>query len=372
MYRATLFLFLLLGCSVHANAQRNTQSQNAIADYLRQEVAAGRVVGAQVLVGSTRSRNNEAINLGTVGPSDVRSVSDGTVFCVASCSKPIAAALIFTLLDSKQLALDQPASELIPALNSLTTADGTKTRPPTLRELLAHRGGIYSQMQEPTKIQLTAIRDFRLSLDESVQIVAKQRLSAPPGTNYAYSGAGYILVGMMGEKASGKEFETLLQEKICKPLRMSSTTYFPSTQRIEEIATGGKSQLVPPHSLGAELKLPLVGGSIYSTAKDFERFARMVLFQGRLDRKQVLSKTAWRHFVSPAFPTQAYGYGWLLTKQGDRVIALAHKGSLPPYQSAIRINLQDKTYKIVLWTLAKPVDVQSTVRIQDRIATLIK
>ena len=372
MYRANLIFFLLVGCCVHANAQRNTQSQHAIADYLRQEVAAGRVVGAQVLVGSSRSRDHEAINLGSVGLADIRLVSDETVFCVASCSKPIAAALIFTLLDSKQLELDQPANALIPVLNSLTTTDGTKTRSPTLRELLAHRGGIYSQIQGPTKIQLTAIRDFGLSLDESVQIIAKQPLSSPPGTHYAYSGAGYILVGMMGEKASGKEFETLLQENICKPLRMNSTTYFPNAQRMEEIATGGQSQLVPPHSMGTELKLPLIGGSIYTTAKDFERFARMVLFQGRLDRKQVLSKTAWRHFVSPAFPTQDYGYGWLLTKQGNRVVALSHKGSLPPYQSAIHINLQDKTYKIVLWTLAKPVDVQSTVRIRDSIATLIK
>lgn len=372
MWRVTLIFYLLLGCNDYASGQGNTRSQNAIADYLRQEVATGRVVGAQVLVGSARSRNHEAVCLGTVGIGDSRPVSDATVFCVASCSKPIAAALMFSLLDRRKLALDLPASKLIPNLKSPTTADGTKTRSPTLRELLAHRGGIYSQMQDPTKIQLKAIRGFRLSLEESVQIIAEQPLYAPPGTNYSYSGAGYILVGMIGEKASGKELETLLQENLCKPLRMSSTTYFPSAERFEEIATGGNSQLVPPHSLGAELQLPLIGGSIYSTAKDFEKFARMVMFQGRSDRKRVLSEKACGDFVSPAFPEQVYGYGWLLTRQRGHVVALSHKGSLPPYQSAIRINLQDKTYKIVLWTLAKPVDVKSTIRIRDRIATLMK
>ncbi len=372
MRRTTLILFLLSSCSVTANAQSNAQKQKSIAGYLRQEISAGSVVGAQVLVGSTRSRNLKTTNLGTVGPGDARPVSDETVFCLASCSKPLASAVVFTLLDSRRLTLNQSASKTIPALGALATTNGTKTRSPTLGELLAHRGGIYSQMQKPTKLQLSAIRDFLLSLDESVQIIAKQPLSAAPGTKYAYSGAGYVLVGMMAEKASGMDFETLLQKNMCEPLGMSSTTYFPNPQRFKEIAMGGKSQLVPPHSLGAKLKLPLIGGSMYSTARDVEKFARMVLLQGRLDGKQVLGKEAWSQFVSPAFPTQVYGYGWRLTKQRGRVAALSHKGSLPPYQSALLLNSQDKSYTIVLWTLAKPVDVQSTIRISDRIDALIK
>ena len=372
MRRATLILCLLSSCNVTANAQSNVRKQKSIADYLRQEISAGSVVGAQVLVGSARSRNLKTINLGTVGPGDTRPVSDETVFCLASCSKPLASAVVFTLLDSRRLTLNQSASKTIPALRSLVTTNGTKTRSPTLRQLLAHRGGIYSQMEKPTKLQLSAIRDFRLSLDESAQIIAKQPLSAAPGTKYAYSGAGYVLVGMMAEKASGMNFETLLQKNMCEPLGMSSTTYFPNARRFKEIASGGKSQLVPPHSLGAELKLPLIGGSMYSTATDVEKFARMVLLQGRLDGKQVLGKEAWTQFVSSAFPTQVYGYGWRLTKQGGQVAALSHKGSLPPYQSALLLNSQDKSYTIVLWTLAKPVDVQSTIRIRDRIDALVK
>lgn len=372
MTRIVVVLFLVLSCSVHGYAQTNSRPQKAIVDVLRQEIVAGHVVGAQVLVGSTRSRTQAAIHLGTVGPTDSRPVSDQTIFCIASCSKPIASAVVFSLLDSKKLDLNRPASELIPELKALTTVGGAKARSPILRELLSHRGGVYSQMQKPSKEQLAAIRDFRLTLDESVQIIARQPLLTQPGTKYAYSGAGYMLVGMMAEKATSKRFETLLQERICKPLRMTSTTYFPNDEKFDEIAMGGKSQLVPPHSLDDQLQLPLVGGSIYSTATDLERFARMILSQGQLNRKQVLSKKALTTFVSPAFSSQAYGHGWLLTRKNGRVVALSHKGSLPPYQCAIRINLQDKTYKIALWTLAKPVNVQATIRIKATVDSLLK
>ncbi len=372
MFRVTLTFVLLLLHSAQANAQRHKQPQDAMADFLRQEVEAGRVVGAQILVGSGQSRGQAPVNLGFIGPEDSRPVSDKTVFCIASCSKPIASALIFTLLDRGQLQLDQPVSELIPAMSSPITVEGTRVRSPTLGELLTHRGGIYSQMDKPTKVQLAAIRDFTMSLDDSVAMIADQPLASVPGTKYAYSGAGYCLLGSMAEKATGKDIELLLQENICNPLGMTSTTYFPSASGFEEIAVGGKSNVQPPHLMGSRLKLTLVGGSLYSTAKDLERFARMVISQGRSGRKIILSKTAFSKFVSPAYPTQSYGYGWLLTKQGGRVEAVSHMGSLPPFQSAIGINGPKKTYKIVLWTLAKPVDVESTIRIRDKIATLIE
>ncbi|TWU66020.1 serine hydrolase domain-containing protein [Crateriforma conspicua] len=372
MSKASLLLMILLAGGVRAESHGGASSQETIASFLRQEVAAGHVVGAQVLVGGVGSGNERSVNIGTLGPTDQRSVSDDTVFCIASCSKPVAAAAVFSLLDHQVLSLSTPASQWIPAYGSPVTADGINVRSPTLRELLAHRGGIYSQKNRLTKIQLRAIRDFRLSLEESVQMIAKQPLSSPPGTKYAYSGAGYILVGMMAEKASGQAFESVLRKRVCEPLGMASTTYFPVALGLEEIAMGGKSQLVPPHTLGQRHRLPLVGGSLYTTANDLGKFARMVLGQGRLAEEQVMSEVSWQRFVSPAFQTQSYGYGWMLAKQGNRVVTVSHGGSLPPYQAAIRIDLQREQYRIVLWTLAKPGNAQMTSRIRKRIAELMK
>jgi hypothetical protein len=73
-----------------------------------------------------------------------------------------------------------------------------------------------------------------------------------------------------------------------------------------------------------------------------------------------------------AHRVQPYGYGWLLSKRNGKVFAVSHKGSLPPQQSTIRINLQNKRYAIVLWTLANPSKVNATTRVRDQVAQVLK
>lgn len=364
--------FPLALCWVLVSFRLLAQTPSPAVRVLSEEVSAGRVVGAQLLSGSLRSRTAQAFHLGTIGLQDRRRVTDDTLFCIASCSKPFASAVVFRLLDQRKLALKTPASDLIPQMADLKLQDGSAVRSPTLRELLTHRGGIYSQHETPSADQLRAIRDFRLSIDDSVEVICRQKLHSKPGTKYAYSGAGYMLVGMMAQQATGSSFETLLQQNLCIPLKMKSTSYFPDPKHYPEIATGGKSGLVAPHTLGKESRLPLVGGSLYTTIHDAERFARMVLQHGRYGSEQVLSKTACAHFVSSPFEEQTYGYGWLLTKQNGNVVAVSHKGSLPPYQSVIRLNLKQGTYRIAFWTLSNPSDVATTKRVSNRVAQLLK
>lgn len=351
--------------------RREGPTQTKISNYLADQIRTGGVVGASILVGSLNSETGAPTNLGTLAPDNRRPVSNDTLFCIASCSKPVASALIFTLLDDRKLRLDDEVGKYIPGLRSPKTVNGTPAPSPTLKQLLAHRGGIYSQMQGPNSEQLRAIRDFRLSLDQSVSLIAKQPLASKPGTTYAYSGAGYCLVGAMAEKATGQKIEDLLQEKLCQPLGMSATTYFPSPERFPFIATGGYTRYQSPHLLKNDLKLPLVGGSLHTTASDLERFARMVLSLGKSDGKRVLTPTAWQYYVSQPY-SQLYGYGWLLTKRNGKIIGLSHKGSLPPAQAAIALDLERNTYKIILWTLANPTNAQATNRIKTTIADMVR
>lgn len=357
---------------VSVRAQNSAGTSEAIAEFLDQQIRAGNVVGAQVLDSSIRLQGRQPTCLGIIGPQDSRPVTADTVFCIGSSSKPIASALIFALCDRRQMRLNQPIGEVIPAMRSLLTVGGMRTRGPTVQELLTHRGGIYSQKQRLNNLQARAIRDFSLTLVQSTGIIAKQPLASVPGTDYAYSGAGYCLLGAMAEKATESSVEQLLQEIICKPLKMSSTTYFPEATSLPEIAIGGINGGTAPHLLGPQLKLPLVGGSLYSNATDIERFSRMVALGGSLESNQVMSPVAHSHFISQPVANQPYGHGWTLTVQRRRVVAVSHMGSLPPYQSAIRVNLYDKTYRIVLWTLARPNDGKTMADIKNRIAALVK
>lgn len=266
--------------------------------------------------------------------------------------------------------LSQSVAELIPEFSSVTN-NGQSVDSPNLKHLLTHRSGIYSQHDNPTVQQLQAIRDFRLTLKESVERISRQTLVSEPGTRYSYSGAGYCVLGRMAEVATGQEFEALLQEKLCQPLKMTRTTYFPDTSQFDEIAEGGRNNFTPPHTLSDSLKLPLIGGSLYSTAEDLCKWFQMITKGGTVAGNEILSSKAVKLMTGPAVESQPYGYGWLLTRSNGRVTAMGHNGSLPPYQAAIRVNLVTGHYTVVLWTLANPRKVQATKRIRSQIAKLI-
>ena len=187
-----------------------------------------------------------------------------------------------------------------------------------------------------------------------------------PGERYAYSGAGYCLLGRIAEKATNQSIEALLQKYLCEPLGMRSTTYFPTqpndlerrSQPNSPVATGGKGTRAP-HQYGDELRLPLVGGSIHTTASDLQRFVRMVANGGTIGSSQLMRQSQWEAYLSLPYHDQNYGNGWTHQLTGQQKI-LTHNGSLPPSQSTIRLNLSTGEYTIATWTLADPSDHKTT------------
>jgi len=362
--------------------------QRQITNYLESKHTEGQIIGAQLVVGSLRAPPSKSIQIGQIEPGDSRPVTARTLFGIGSCSKPVASAVVFTIIDDGKLTLRQPIDKYLPAFRTPTTSKDmpnrvTKqipTRSPTVGELLTHRAGIYSQKTKLTPVQTRAIRDFRLTLDESVDLIARQPLLTPPGEAYAYSGAGYCVLGSVAEKATGKKFETLLQEKLCQPLGMRATTYFPDPKRFTEVACGGSSgpgaakrpSEVAPHKQGDQLRLPLIGGSLYTTAEDMQRFSRMMLAEGRWGPTKVLSPEAWKKTVSQPYAGQTYGYGWTLSREGDKTVGLSHSGSLASYQALIQLDLPSQRYVIVFWTLADTGNEANASRLRADLARFAK
>src|SRR5262249_52038316 len=96
----------------------------------------------------------------------------------------------------------------------------------------------------------------------------------------------------------------------------------------------------------------LVGGSLYSTAREASALARMVLNGGRAGGRPVLSRAAWGEMTRRPFPRQAYGLGWGV-HQDDRGVttALCHAGALAAYRSVIFVDLRGGRYLVAHWTL---------------------
>jgi CubicO group peptidase (beta-lactamase class C family) len=371
-----LLVGILLSCFSMASI---TAKETTLSGILSNAIKENSVIGAQLIEGTTQSPPVQTSNFGSLTSQRKYPVTNETMFCIASCSKPLVSSLIFTLVEQNKLDLQTPGDKWLPSLRNLKLADGTPSRAPNLRELLTHRGGVYSQKKKLTPTQLKAIRDFRLSLSQSVDMISQQPLTSEPGLRYAYSGAGYCLIGAIAEQATDLSIDTLLQTHVCEPLGMQSTTFFPNrsdaspptTPSVPRVATGGNARTPPPHLLGSEMRLPLVGGSIHTTAEDLQRFARMIANRGKTDRNRVMTLATWSSYLSRPYKQQRYGYGWTHTVSGNHLI-VSHNGSLPPSQAALKINLTTGVYTIALWTLSDPDDTTATSQLRARINLALK
>jgi CubicO group peptidase (beta-lactamase class C family) len=362
MRRLSLFCFLAVLAVPLAEAKaadpRKPAAFEPVARTLQQAVADGKIIGAQLAIGSRDGPVLERA-FGKLAPASARAVDGETLFCIGSCSKPFAATCLLILCDKGTLTLDAPVDRWLPAFRRLEVAGGAAAeRAPKLRELLAHRGGIYSQKEKLTRDQRAAIRDFTLTLERSADLIARQPLLWQPGTKYAYSGAGYCIAGRAAEVAGKMPFEDVLRKSLCRPLGLARTTYFPARED-KNVAVGGRKQggtvqvdrqaphLADPH------RLPLIGGSLYSTAHETAAFARLVLNEGRHGKKRSFSADAWREMTRRQYPDQNYGLGWGMELDGSGpATALSHGGALASYRSTLHLDLKGGHYLVAHWTLA--------------------
>jgi len=355
--------FVVLGAAGLAAATDDVRAETPLdkaAGVLEKLVADGSVAGAQLVVGD-RERILLDRSFGVRSLQAREPVDGETLFGIGSCSKMFAAATVLTLVAEGKLQLDTPIDRWLKefAAPKVKGASGT-TRAPTLRELLCHRGGIYSQKMRMTQTQRRWIRDFRLTLAESARGIAAQPLIASPGERFAYSGAGYCVLGRVAEVASGKPFDELLAERICKPLGLTATTFFPGPKRTN-VAVGHSRQekkLAPngssPHLLGEKHNLALVGGSIYCPAREAARFAQMMLGGGTFRGRTVLTKKAWTEMTSPQSKREsgAYGFGIGVTvdPESKKPVRLSHSGSLNGYHCLIRMDLRTGRFVVISYT----------------------
>jgi D-alanyl-D-alanine carboxypeptidase len=292
------------------------------------DIAASGAVGALVEV-----RDEHGLWRGTSGVAaqgTTRAVPADGRFRAGSITKTFVATVVLQLAGEGRLRLDDPIEAWLPG----AVPDGHRI---TLRHLLNHTSGLYDVVRTLPKPPSPEFFADRWRTWTAAELVARAVANPPtteePGSAYSYSNTGYLLLGQIIEKVTGRSYATEIERRITRPLRLHGTSLPGTGPRIPgphprgyvPAAPGSPPPLVDytemnPSVFGA-------GGEMISTTRDLNRFFAALL-GGRLLPGHLLDE-----MMTPGTETRAYGLGlaWRDTPCGIRVYG--NDGDALAYQS---------------------------------------
>lgn len=152
-----------------------------------------------------------------------------TKFRIGSMSKMFTAVAILQLAEKKRVSIDAPIGQY---LSDYPNSD-IATRV-TVRQLLTHTAGtgdIFTPEYEKQRLDVRTLADY-------VNLFGSRRLAFSPGSQWAYSNYGYILLGRIVEKVTGVSYYDYVRIHIFEPLGMINTDSVPETVNVPQRSTG--------------------------------------------------------------------------------------------------------------------------------------
>ncbi len=261
-----------------------------------------------------------------------------TKFRIGSVTKQFTAALVLQLAEEGKIKLDGKISDYLTDYRKDT---GEKI---TIHQLLNHTSGIPDYTRRPNFIADISRNPY--SVAEFVKKFAGGDLEFEPGVKFSYSNSGYTLLGAIIEKVTGKSYETVLAERIFKPLGMTNSGYDNHSPLIEKRASG--YQKTPDGFVNAaylDMSIPYAAGSIYSTVEDLFKWDQS------LYEDKILSAESKRLMFTPGLGN--YGYGIRIADQpigktDQKIKIIGHGGAIHGFNSFMARAVEKQQTVIIL------------------------
>ncbi|MEO6327070.1 MAG: serine hydrolase [Thermoanaerobaculia bacterium] len=259
-----------------------------------------------------------------------------TVYEIGSVTKMFTATAVLQQMEDGKLGLDDLVSRYVSGLPSGWSRV-------TLRHLLTHTSGIKSFTSVP-KFQKEVEKDY--TPRELVALVEGTPLEFLPGERWSYSNTGYALLGMVLEQVSGKPYGTLLEERIFRPLKMTSTRVNDRASIIKNRAAGytlEQDKLQNP--VPTRLSQAFGAGTLVSTVTD------LALWDAALSSEKLLKASSLAQMWTPARLADGseatYGFGWGVNAVAKHRV-LTHGGGISGFGADFLRFPDDKVTVIVL------------------------
>jgi CubicO group peptidase (beta-lactamase class C family) len=291
--------------------------------------------GAAILV----AKNGKAVYRKAFGKANLElnvAMTPENVFELGSITKQFTAVGILMLMEQGKLSLSDEITKFIPDYP-------TKGKKITIHHLLNHTSGIksYTDMEGFRKLARTDMAPMEL-----INVFKNEPMDFDPGEQWRYNNSGYILLGYIIEKASGKTYENFIEEDIFRKLGMTHSWY------------GSKGEIIPNRASGYQpaaggfanadylsMTLPYAAGSLMSTIDDMLIWSQAI-HNNSLIKKEDLQKAFTNHPLNNGEPMY-YGYGWG-PNEVNGIPSMEHSGGIFGYTTMGVYLPGENVYVIVL------------------------
>lgn len=246
-----------------------------------------------------------------------------TRFNLCSIGKTFTAVLIMQLVESGKLNLTEPIATY---LSEYKIPNSDKI---TIHHLLTHTSGLFNYMAHP-KYQ-SSKGDIN-SIDDVMKLIEEQNLVfETPGEKMSYSNSGFVVLGKIIEKVTGRKYGDYLKEKILDPLKMANTMLPENGQVVSNCSIG--------HTVDMKRKISRTGlnvpafsdGGLHTTVEDMLKYdqalynttllneeTKDLMFAGGKENLEKYKDTQFKN----------YSYGWNVRSiKGKRMNE--HSGGIP-------------------------------------------
>lgn len=267
-----------------------------------------------------------------------------TVYEVGSVTKQFTASLVMRLVERGDVSLDDSLGGLLPS--SPPAWRGVR-----LRQLLNHTSGIPSYTDTGDRWLRRIAED--MPPDTLVAMTARDTVNFRPGTSWRYSNTGYVLLGMLLEKRSGRPYADLVAEQLFTPLGLTDTRYCANAPVIRHRARGyGRAATGLINAPYLSMTQPFSAGALCSTVGDLARWNRLLAIG------KVVTPASYARMTTPEGGAVGaplhYGYGLAVdTLDGHRRVV--HGGGIFGFISA-NAYFPDDSLSVTVLTNQAPSD----------------
>jgi serine-type D-Ala-D-Ala carboxypeptidase/endopeptidase len=340
-------LVLILYCVARPLRASDTEAEYPeVRALLRQRLRAlGKQVG--IVVGIIDGKGRVVISEGSTGLDADKPVDGDTIFEIGSITKIFTSLLLADMVEHGEVKLDEPLSNFLPLSVKVPKRNGKEI---TLVDLATHTSGLPRLPDHTPKDPNNPYADY--TVEQMYAFLSDYTLPRDIGSEYEYSNFGAGLLGHVLALKAGMAYESLVMQRICKPLGMNDTCVTITPEMNGRFAAGhdetGKT--------AEHWDVPTLAGcgALRSTANDLLKFlaASMGIEKSALAPAMKFQQIP-RHDTN--LPANQIALGWHIMKLSDTEFVW-HNGGSGGFCSFIGFDEQQQRGVVVLINAAIDVD----------------